>query len=440
MSSAPAPSAAPASSAAPAPAPPLVLRGVRALDEGGSFSDAVDVAVVDGVIAEVGAGLRTPDGAAQVDGDGLWLMPGVFDCHTHLGMSTGDTLQNLQTPITLRTLKTAANLRATLEAGVTHARDAGGVDAGMRMGVEQALIAGPTLDVSVVMLGQTGGHSDGFLCGPGVEISVEDFSPLTPSRPHFLVDGPDEMRRRVRELLRAGADWIKLCTTGGVFEGADAANATELSVEEVAVAVVEAERRGRGVMCHAVGAPGIDVALEAGVRSIEHGIHLTEEQAARMGAAGTFLVPTLVIYHQIVDMVRAAPDAFPPALRSSVADIAPTLGACVRLAHEHGVPIALGTDLYTTAGHGGNLAEITHLHRAGLPVEAALLAATTRGAQLCGVAATEGRIAPGYAFDALLLDADPGDLSCFLDRDAVTGVFQRGAAIVEHRRVTAASR
>jgi imidazolonepropionase-like amidohydrolase len=245
------------------------------------------------------------------------------------------------------------------------------------------------------------------------------------------------MRKVVRQLLRAGADWIKVCTSGGVFEGAERANATELSLQELRVAVEEAAKRGRHVMCHAVGAPGIGLALEAGVRSIEHGIHLTEEQAARMGAAGTFLVPTLVIYHQIVDMVRAAPDAFPAALRSAVDDIEPTLGACVRLAHEHGVPIALGSDLYTTATHGGNLAEITHLHRAGLPVEAALLAATARGAELCGVAGTEGRIAPGCAFDALLLDADPGDLSCFLDRDTVTGVFQRGAAIVEHPRVAA---
>jgi imidazolonepropionase-like amidohydrolase len=424
-----------------AAAPPrsLVLRGVRALDESGSFSDATDVAVVGGVIEAVGPGARTPVDAVQVDGAGLWLMPGVFDCHTHLGMSTGDTLANLQTPITLRTLRTAANLQATLAAGVTHARDAGGVDAGVRMGVEEGLIAGPTLDVSVVMLGQTGGHSDGFLCGPGIDISVEDFSPLTPSRPPFLVDGADEMRKVVRQLLRAGADWIKLCTSGGVFEGAEAANAVELSIEEVGVAVVEAARRGRGVMCHAVGAPGIDVALAAGVRSIEHGIHLTEEQAQRMGAAGTFLVPTLVIYHQIVDLVRAAPTAFPAALLSAVEDIEPMLGRCVRFAHEHGVPIALGTDLYTTATHGGNLAEITHLHRAGLPVEAALLAATANGAELCGVAGREGRIAPGFAFDALLLDADPGDLECFVDRDTVTGVFQRGATIVAHPRVAAAA-
>lgn len=424
------------SAAAPGP---LVLRGVRALDESGSFSDATDVAVVDGTIAAVGPGVATPPGAAQVDGDGLWLMPGVFDCHTHLGMSTGDTMVNLETPITLRTLKTAANLQATLAAGVTHARDAGGVDAGLRMGVEQGLIDGPTLDVSVAMLSQTGGHADGFLCGPGVEISVEDFSPKTPNRPPFLVDGPDEMRRVVRQLLRAGADWIKVCTSGGVFEGAERANATEFTLEELAVAVFEAAKRGRRVMCHAVGGPGIELALDAGVGSIEHGIHLTEEQAARMGATQTFLVPTLVIYHQIVDMVRARPELFPAALRSSVDDIEPTLGACVRLAHEHGVPIALGSDLYTTETHGGNLAEIHYLHRAGLPVETALLAATARGAQLCGVGEREGRIAPGYAFDALLLDADPGDLSCFRERETVTGVFKGGAAVVAHPRFVEAT-
>jgi imidazolonepropionase-like amidohydrolase len=199
--------------------------------------------------------------------------------------------------------------------------------------------------------------------------------------------------------------------------------------------VAEAARRGRGVMAHAVGSAGIDVALEAGVRSIEHGVHLTEAQAVRMAASGVFLVPTLVIYRWALEIIEADPGRFPAEVRAGAAEIGASLGACVALAREHGVAIALGSDFATADDHGGNLAEITWLHRAGLPVEEALLAATLRGAELCGVADREGRIAPGYQFDAVLLDEDPGDLSCFLRDDAVTGVFRAGCPVVPHARL-----
>lgn len=414
---------------------PLLIRGVRALDASGSFTDPVDVVVLDGVINAVAGRVKAPQGALQVDAQGLWLMPGVFDCHVHVGMSSVDTLTNLQTPLSLRALQTASNLSVTLASGVTHVRDAGGVDAGLRAGIEQGLIAGPQLEVSIVMISQTGGHADGFLVGPGISISVEDFLPANPGRPPFLVDGEDEMCRAVRETLRAGADWIKVCTTGGVFAGAEIANQEQLSVGEVGVAVREAARRGRGVMAHAVGTAGIEVALDAGVRSIEHGIYLNEAQAARMAADNVFLVPTLVTYHKVVERVKANPDLFSSEIREGVAEIAAALGTCVRLARDAGVAIALGSDFAQAEDHGTNLAEITYLHRAGLSVEEALLAATRGGAQLCGVGDRQGRIAPGCAFDALLLDTDPGDLSCFLSRDVVTGVFRAGEAVVPHPRL-----
>jgi len=285
------------------------------------------------------------------------------------------------------------------------------------------------------MLSQTGGHADGFLAGAGLALSVEDFLPADPGRPPFLVDGPEQMRHVVRAVLRAGADWVKVCTSGGVFGGVEAAQQPQLSVEEVSVAVVEARRRGRSVMAHAVGAAGIDVALEAGVRSIEHGVHLTEEQAQRMARDAVFLVPTLVIYRWVSELVEATPERFPDRVRESAAAIAGVLGHCVALAHAHGVPIALGSDFATAADHGRNLEEITWLHRAGLPVEEALLAATARGADLCGVGDRRGAIAAGYALDAILLDDDPGDLSCFLSPGCVTGVFRLGAAVVAHPRL-----
>jgi imidazolonepropionase-like amidohydrolase len=363
-------------------------------------------------------------------------MPGVVDCHTHTSMSSVDTLENLQTPLTLRALQTARNLRTTLAAGVTLTRDAGGVDAGIREAVTRGLIDGPTLQISVVMLCQTGGHVDGFLAGPGRDCPVEYFLPDYPGRPPYLVDGEDEMRRAVRQVLRAGGDWIKVCTTGGVFGGLDAASIPQLSLAEVRVAVSEAARSGRKVMAHALGGAGIDIALEAGVGSIEHGVLLTEEQASRMAATGCALVPTLVVYAAIAERVRREPDAFAPAVRAAALGLDSRLGEAVAIARAAGVRIALGSDFATADQHGSNLAEIAHLHRAGLTVEEALVAATHHGAVLCGEGDRRGRIAPGYLFDAIVVDQDPGDLSIFTRPESVTGVFKEGSAVVAHPQLT----
>ncbi len=409
------------------------LHSVRVLEQDGGFGDAVDVVVGDGVIEQVAERTQARADRPTLDGAGLWLMPGIVDCHTHAGMSSVDTLANLRTPFSLRTLQTAANLRATLAAGVTLARDAGGLDAGLREAIRAGLTAGPELKLSIVLLSQTGGHSDGFLAGPGIESSVEYFMPDYPGRPQFLVDGVDEMRRAVRQVLRAGGDWIKVCTTGGVFGGLEAAGTPQLSVEEVRVAVSEAAKRGRGVMADALGGAGVDVALDAGVKSIEHGLLINEEQAARMAADGCFLVPTLSIYADVAARVRATPEAFPAVVVESALALDTRLGEGVAIALEAGVPIALGSDLATD--HGTNLKEIGHLHRAGLSVEQTLLAATSVGAGLLGEGERRGRIAPGYVFDALLLDQDPSDLTLFDRPGAVAEVFQAGKPVLGHPRV-----
>ena len=353
-------------------------------------------------------------------------MPGVVDCHAHVGLPTFDALELLRTPLSLRTLETARALRRTLRAGVTLLRDAGGVDAGVRDAVALGHVPGPRLQVSVLALGPTGGHGDGFLAGPALECTTDYTVPDYPGRPPHTVDGPDEMRKTVRRLLRSGADWIKLMATAGVLASGDGMFEAELTAEEIATAVVEAARRGKGVMVHALGGPAIRAAVEAGARSVEHAVFLTEADAGLMAARGCTLVPTLAIYHELAELGAAG--ALGEAASARVAQVAPRLGEAVAIARAAGVPIALGSDFGHRDQHGRNLVELYHLRRAGLTAEEALLAGTAAGARLCGVADRRGRIAPGYAFDAVILDEDPGDLSCFLRDDAVTGVFKDGVA------------
>lgn len=409
-----------------------VFHQVSFLDESGAFDGPVDVTVLDGTIVAVGEPYDAPD-AVHVDANGLFLMPGVFDCHDHVAMSTLDSKELLRTPITEWTLRAAANLRRTLRAGVTFVRDAGGADAGIRRSITQGYIEGPTLQVAVTPLCQTGGHFDGFLPGPGLELFDGFLIPDYPGRPPYRVDGTDEMRRAVRMLLRSGADWIKLCATGGITSPYTEDDEPELTLEEIAIAVAEASRKGRGVMAHAFGGSGLDNAVAARVRSIEHGLFLTEEQAARMAERGIWLVPTLVI---VRDLITWAQDgAGTPAMIRKALEIEPKLGDVVAIAREAGVKMALGTDFVLSTQHGLNLEELLLMHRAGLTPEETFNCATTEGAKLCGVGRDHGRIARGYVFDALLLDQDPSNLEVFAQPDAVTGVFKRGIPIVPHPRI-----
>jgi imidazolonepropionase-like amidohydrolase len=407
------------------------LREATVLDQAGSFAGPLDVRVENGRVADVGRGL--PAGGTSIDFSGLWLMPGIFDCHDHLSFSTVEMSEMLNTPVSQWALEAAQNARVTLESGVTFVRDLAGADRGIRDSLAAGFIAGPAMQVSVVLICQSGGHGDAYLRGAGMESTL---TPDYPGRPPYVVDGADEMRHAVRAILRAGADWIKLATTGGLVSDHDQPLIPELTREEIAVAVFEGGRKGKPVSAHAYGGEGLTNAVEAGARSIEHGGFLTEQQAALMAERGCYLVPTLSAMR---DCLRWANEgALTPTQCKKILDFDLDIGACVRMAKEYGVPLASGTDYIKREQHGKNLEELTLMHRAGLSVEETLLVATAGGAELCGVGDDHGRIAEGYVFDAIVLDGDPGDLSGFAAPGAVTGVFQGGRAVVPHARVAEA--
>ena len=267
-----------------------VLRGGDVFDASGSAPAAGDVVIEDGRIVAVGPGL---DGDDEIDCRGRTVLPGFIDSHVHF-MADGDLdpMTFLHTPFSTNFYLAAERMARTLAAGVTTVREAGGSDLGVKEAQARGLVPGPSMLISITILSQTGGHGDSWQpCGAHMPSIIGINHPGTP---HNVVDGPEEMRRKVRELIRAGADVIKVCTSGGVLSPRDDPRHGHYRDDELDVLVAEATAAGKWVMAHAQATDGIKSAVRAGMRSIEHGIYLVDEAIAMMIERGTYLVPTLI--------------------------------------------------------------------------------------------------------------------------------------------------
>jgi len=375
-----------------------VFGGGRVFD-GTTTLPAADVAVEDGRIAAVGPRL---DGDARVDVAGRTLLPGLFDCHVHLAFEPADldTLISLQRPFSYRFYVAIGNMRATLDAGITTVRDAGYMDLGMKQAIEDGLVAGPRTQIAVNQISQTGGHGDGWMVS-GYDLGQMPY----PGFPAGMVDGEDAMRLRVRELVRAGADVIKVFTTGGVLSPRDDPRHAHFSDGELAVLVEEATRAHRFVMSHAQGAPGIKSAVRAGIRSIEHGIFLDDEAIELMLARGTWLVPTLVAARGVVEAADAGANLLEAQVRKA-REVVEIHRAAFRQAVRAGVRIAMGTDSGVTT-HGQNLRELELMAEDGMAPLDVLLATTRSAAELMGLEDELGSLEPGKRADLVVVEGDP---------------------------------
>ncbi|MFE3178852.1 amidohydrolase family protein [Amycolatopsis sp. NPDC059090] len=396
-----------------------LFAGGTVFDGTGSPPAPADVAVEDGRIVEVGTGL---DGDRAVDCTGAMLLPGMFDCHVHVTVSDLGLLQRVQKPFSYQFYEAARNLWTTLKLGITTVRDAAGADLGIKQAVADGLIPGPRLEIAIGLISPTGGHGDGWMpSGHCVPLSLPH-----PGRPSALADGPDEMRRVARTLLRAGADVLKVCTTGGVLSPRDDPRHSQFTLEELDVLVAEATMQGRAVMAHAQGAEGIKNAVRAGIRSIEHGIYLDDEAIELMLARGTWLVPTLVAPVNVI-RAAAAGAALPDAVVQKAKEVAEVHLDSVRRAVAAGVRIAMGTDS-GVGPHGTNLEELELMRSAGMSPADVLVAATSSAAQLLGKDAELGRLAPGYRADLVVVSGDIYDFPALAGN--VREVWQDGARAV----------
>jgi imidazolonepropionase-like amidohydrolase len=366
-----------------------------------------------------------PRDATVIDAMGRSILPGLIDCHVHFILEYPDIMRGLITQPSLRLLQAIPRMHSTLEAGVTTVRDAGGSPAGLKIAVERDIVTGPRMQVAVSLISQTGGHGDGFFpCCADIGFFGIRFYDV----PNGVADGVEEIRKTTREILRAGADWIKLATTGGVLSVSDAPTSSQLTIEEIATAVYEAAAQEKRCMAHAQGAQGIKNALLGGVASIEHGVFLNDELIDLMLKKDVYLIPTLVAPLAVVEFSREHPDILPPMMAAKANGVIETHRQSFHHALEAGVKVAMGTDS-GVCKHGENGRELLLMVENGMTPMQAIVASTRNAARLLHVDKYVGTLEVGKLADVVVVNGDLlGDISKLVDPSNVQLVLKGGRA------------
>ena len=331
---------------------------------------------------------------------GASIMPGMIEQHCHIGNSGKPTSVDFyRTNPYEETVYMLEELSELLDAGFTTVRDMGGTANFLKNVWKKGKLHSPRIFAASKLISDTGGHGD----------EIQTF-PLSFSRTGLsgvlIADGVEECRKGARLMFREGADFLKICTTGGVMSEGDNPNNANFSPEEIRVFVEEAELKGTYVSAHAEGRNGIYNALRSGVRSIEHGTYLDDDCLELMVRQDAWLIPTLSTMYLLNEMR----DRLAPWTREKVGGIYETHCEAVRRAHAAGVKIGLGTDFIydrSMMPYGRNAMELELLTSVGLSNEEALEAATRTGAEVVLQPDRLGTLDEGKLADILVVDGDP---------------------------------
>ena len=397
----------------------MILRGATVIDGLGTDPSVRDVGVDDETITARAAG-------ETLDLDGLTLLPGLIDAHTHVvpinAMRSGDT------SVAELAGEMFGVLRDALDAGFTTLRDCGGVDDGVVRAVERGLVPGPRVIPAGPILCQTGGHGHLFppFAGPGrvAEASVPGLASMA-----IQCDGPDEVRRAARTAFQRGAKFLKMCVTGGVISHSDALTDTQFTVPELSAAVEEAAARGTYVTVHAHNNQGVRNAMEEGVRGVEHGTMIDAGLAAEMAAAGMYVVPTLAVTELLRE--RGTEVGFEEEIVARLGTVGDDMAAAAKIAYDAGVPVGSGSDL-TGPGSERRGIEIA-LKARTLGAATAIASATSVNARILN-RPDLGAVEPGRRADLVAVDGDPlADPALLGDAANVKLVLKDGKVVKDAR-------
>jgi imidazolonepropionase-like amidohydrolase len=367
-----------------------------------------------------------PRDARVADAAGRTVLPGMIDCHVHSTYRARDIRKHLTNTPTYNVLRSTHILEETLACGVTTARDMGGADAGFREAIADGLIKGPRLLISIVMISQTGGHGDSWVPA-GVRLQKRAWLPSG------VCDGPDEMRKLVRTLLMAGADFIKICTTGGITSLTDSWDEPQFAADEIRTAVAEAAAKRKRVAVHAEGLDGIRNALCADIYSLEHGWFMDEQCVDQMIERGIWWVPTIALVPLSVERRKNDPawssqqlakeDDKDAAIYQAMQKQIPLWKEAVK----RGIKVAMGTDQSHRLLVGENLVEMEFMVKWLGMSEMEVIVSSTSGAARCIERPDLGALAPGRVADVLVVDGDPlQDIAVLQHRDRLHLIMKDG--------------
>ena len=390
-------SPAPAVSAAETSPKRFAVHAAHLSDGRGGARGPVWVVIGGDTIESVQA--TAPAGLEVTELEDATLLPGLIDCHAHLGSRVGiDPTERFRSTAARAAIAGVNNARATLLAGFTTVRDVGGaekVDVGLRDAINAGEIPGPRMQVATWALSMTGGHGD-----PGNAVDYHWCNDLASG----VADGVDEVRKQVRFNIQQGADLIKILATGGVLSPKDDPRHTGYTFEEMKTAVEEASRLERFVTAHCHGKQGMIWASNAGVRSIEHGSYMDAEAARVLKRNGTYYVPTQYVVEPI--LAEGNPLRIQPENLAKARVVRVRMHEAFRTALREGVKIAFGTDAGVFP-HGTQTREFKLYVDQGMTPMQAIQSATRVAAECMGWERTIGTVEPGRFADLIAVGGDP---------------------------------
>ncbi|WP_239769755.1 amidohydrolase family protein [Mammaliicoccus sp. P-M57] len=405
----------------------MILKNINLIDgTGNDIQKNIDIKIENNVIAEIGKNLNGDD---VIEGNGQYLLPGMIDSHVHVMLEMEPLENRLSTPFSYNFYKAIDHLKRTVDAGVTTVRDALGADLGLKEAVNDGIVLGPRLQISINALTITGGHGDSYTKS-GIHLPL--LQDGYPGMPSGLCDGVIEVRKKAREMLRAGADVLKVHATGGVTSATDHPDYTQFSVEELKVIVEEAQfRNNRKVMAHAQGLQGVKQCIEAGIHSIEHGIYLDDEAVKLMKEKDMYLVPTLLAPLSVIEF--AAELGMSENSINKSKQIMQDHIESFKKAHQAGVKIAMGTDAGVFK-HGTNLRELELMVEHGMTELEAIVSSTKTAAECLGYDEELGTIEEGKKADFILLEQNPlDDIAVLRDPNKIKVVAIDGKIVKDIR-------